>query len=151
MALTKATKLLNFFQNKVSEAKVFEKSILLNIQVDSAKLVDNGSEVNFKLPVLKEFCNSYGPLHGGAITTIIDETTGLAILTADKSPRELTSIDLSVSFASAAAEGDQLFIKTRCNKVGKNLAFASADLWVGSKLIAEGKHICYMFNTKLEF
>lgn len=147
MALQKATQLLRFAQNKSSGA--FEHAILTNSSINRVWEENGRVFIEFSLTVLPQFSNAYGPLHGGAITTIVDELTALAVWTADRTAREMTSCDLSVSFASAAYEGEVLNIIAKSDKVGKTLAFASAELWSGSKLVATGKHTLYMLGTPL--
>ena len=96
MVLENVRKMLKFFQNRPRAC--FETAIIRNTQVTNA-WQDNGRvHVEFSLPVLQEFTNSYGPLHGGAISTIIDELTHIPVWAQDRSAREMVTSDLSVSF-----------------------------------------------------
>ena len=61
----------------------------------------------------------------------------------------MASVNMSVSFTSAAVLGDQLRILARCDKVGKNVGFASADLFVGERLVANGKQSVCIFPKQL--
>ena len=49
--------------------------------------------INYK--VEKYACNLIGIMHGGAFATLVDITTTLAILKADKKRRKNVTIDLS--------------------------------------------------------
>ena len=80
MAQEKILQLLNLSRNRSQGC--FEALILQNTTINRT-WTDEGSRVfiEFSLPVLPEFNNSYGTLHGGAITTMIDELTALAVWT----------------------------------------------------------------------
>lgn len=147
MALAKVQRLLIHLQNK--PVQFFDKSMLQLATIETVDQTSEATKVTFKLPVVQEFCNSFGPMHGGAIATAIDQFTTFAIFAADRDDRRSSSVDLSISFTSAANLGDQLTIIAECNKVGKTLAFTSAEIWSGKRLIALGKHTKYMFPEKV--
>ena len=101
---------------------------------------NNCSRVECSTPVLQEFTNSAGVLHTGALTTIIDGLTSVCVNVADPQPRAMASIAMSVSVHNTASVGEVLRVVTTCDKVGKKIAFSSAEVFVGDRLVATGDH-----------
>lgn len=89
--------------------------------------------------------NPNGVVHGGVITTLMDEATGHVIVTIRgmeamaETPH--ATIDMSVSFLSGARVGDELVCEARTLRVGRSVAFAEAEVRrKGSgDLIAKGR------------
>jgi acyl-coenzyme A thioesterase 13 len=64
------------------------------------------------MPVTKDVSNTYGTLHGGAIATLCDIVTTIAIITID--PRKAgVSVDLNVSYIGKAKVGSKVEVKER--------------------------------------
>lgn len=84
-----------------------------------------------------------GVMHGGALATVIDTSTTLAILKADAKKQKTVSIDLTTSFLNPAKINDSILIKAICTKIGKNVAFSTAEIYdeKGLKLLATGSHV----------
>jgi len=61
------------------------------------------------LPVTDGVQNAYGTLHGGAVATLVDVVGTMALLAADPK-RPGVSVDLSVSFVSAAKAGTDVLV-----------------------------------------
>lgn len=123
----------------------FDKQMIENMKIVECDVQGKTCKVLLDLPILPEWTNSGGSLHGGAISTIIDQATTIAISGVDD--RYTVSVDLNVSFVGAAKEGD-LRIEAVCHKVGKSLAFTSASIMVNNNLVATGKHTKFMMNNK---
>lgn len=85
--------------------------------------------------------NAYKTLHGGAITTLVDIVGTLALLSLDPT-RAGVSVELNVSFASAAKAGETVVVEGRVLKAGKKLGFTEVDVRRASDgaLIATGRH-----------
>jgi acyl-coenzyme A thioesterase 13 len=100
----------------------------------------NGEAV-VELTVDQRHENSYGTLHGGAITTLVDIVGTMALLAKDHK-RGGVSIDLNVNFLKAAKTGEKVVIKGRVLKLGKTLGFTQVDLFAadGKSLLATGRH-----------
>ena len=127
----------------------FNSSFVRNFRLIEGKQEAGVTRLTLGLQVLPEFANAYGPMHGGAICTLIDDATTLAIFAADDDLRMTVSVDLSVSFASSALVGDQLEVIAECNKKGKTLIFSTASIMKGNKLVALGKHTKFLQSTRL--
>lgn len=115
-------------------------------------LLQNESQIMLRLKVLPSFCNYMGSIHGGALTTILDCSTTLAILNVDKNLRKSVSAELNFSFMNPATVKDHLLIRAECPKVGKTLAFTNADLFVEEtlKIVGKGSHIKAMLNQPFD-
>ncbi len=76
--------------------------------------------------------NPNGVVHGGVITTLMDEAAGHAIVTIRgleamaETPH--ATVDMSVSLLSGARVGDELVCEARTLRVGRAVAFAEAEV-----------------------
>jgi uncharacterized protein (TIGR00369 family) len=76
--------------------------------------------------------NPNGVVHGGVITTLMDEATGHAIVTIRgleamaETPH--ATVDMSVSFIGGARVGDVLVCEARTLRIGRAVAFAEAEV-----------------------
>jgi len=109
------------------------------------KLLDinhaNPNELDLSFQVSKRYCNFLGNMHGGAIATLLDCTTTLAILKVDKFMRKTVSVDFGLSFLNPTNLNDNLIIKSECTKMGKSLAFSDAKIFVDNKMIVSYRHV----------
>ena len=64
-------------------------------------------EVECVLTVTERLSNTYGTMHGGAISTCIDVLGSMALLTKDHT-REGVSVDMNMTFCAAARVGETL-------------------------------------------
>lgn len=60
---------------------------------------------------------------GGAITTLLDQASGLAVACALDVLRAIATVDLRVDYLRAAAPGLDLYARVECYKVTRNIAF----------------------------
>ncbi|CCD65053.1 Acyl-coenzyme A thioesterase 13 [Caenorhabditis elegans] len=91
--------------------------------------------------VEKDQSNHFNTLHGGCTSTLIDIfTTGALLLT--KPARPGVSVDLHVTYLTAAKIGETLVLDSTVIKQGKTLAFTKAELYRKSDnvMIATGVH-----------
>jgi uncharacterized protein (TIGR00369 family) len=63
---------------------------------------------------------------GGAITTLIDHASGLAVACAMRELRAIATIDLRVDYLRAAEPGLDLYARTECYRTTRNVAFVRA-------------------------
>ena len=82
------------------------------------------------------FCHSDGTiLQGGFITTMLDASMAFLVMQLVDFKKVPLSIDVNVNFLSSG--GPKLTIAVaRINKIGKSIAFSSADLFQDDELIA---------------
>jgi acyl-coenzyme A thioesterase 13 len=114
----------------------FDRS-LANLRVERL----GSGTVTCVLPVTADVANSYGTLHGGATSTLVDVVGTMALLTQDPL-RPGVSVELSVSFLAAAKLGEEVAIEGRVLRQGKKLGFTQVDLRRKSDgtLLATGRH-----------
>jgi uncharacterized protein (TIGR00369 family) len=60
---------------------------------------------------------------GGAITTLLDQASGLAVACALDVLRAIATVDLRVDYLRAAAPGLNLYARVECYKAARNIAF----------------------------
>jgi uncharacterized protein (TIGR00369 family) len=60
---------------------------------------------------------------GGAITTLLDQASGLAVACALDVLRAIATVDLRVDYLRAAAPGLDLYARVECYKVTRTIAF----------------------------
>jgi uncharacterized protein (TIGR00369 family) len=84
-----------------------------------------------KLPYRKELVGdpARGVVFGGAITTLLDHASGLAVACAMEELCAIATIDLRVDYLRAAEPGLDLFGRAECYRVTKNVAFARGFAW----------------------
>ena len=135
----------------ISKAKAMGANALLGAFITNSGRFDESlkglkvekmekGEVECTLTVEKALENAYNTLHGGAICTIVDVVGTMAILSLDVT-KPGVSVDLNVSFVSAAKSGEQVVIKGTCHKLGRKLGFTEVRIESeDGKLIATGRH-----------
>src|SRR5215510_3802543 len=65
-------------------------------------------------------------IFGGAITTLIDHASGLAVACALEELTAIATIDLRVDYLRAAVPGLDLYARSECYRVTRNVAFVRA-------------------------
>ncbi|XP_046857003.1 acyl-coenzyme A thioesterase 13-like [Xenia sp. Carnegie-2017] len=119
----------------LSTKRVFDQ-VLKKVQIVAA---DPGKVVA-ELTVEEEHQNAGGTLHGGFTATLIDSMTTLALLSGENG-RPGVSVDLNVTYLGAAKTGDLVTITAEALKVGRTLAFTTAELKLpDGKPVARGNH-----------
>lgn len=101
--------------------------------------------VRLGLTVEERHTNPHGVMHGGVITTLMDEAVGGVIASVRgmdemwKAPH--ASVDMNVSFLSNARAGDEISVEATVLKLGRSVAFGEAEARRkrGDVLIAKGR------------
>src|SRR5215467_4794171 len=68
-------------------------------------------------------------IFGGAITTLIDHASGLAVACTVEELTAIATIDLRVDYLRAAAPDLELFARSDCYRLTRNVAFVRAIAW----------------------
>jgi uncharacterized protein (TIGR00369 family) len=83
------------------------------------------------------FCNPRGTVQGGIVAALLDDAAAYAGIVALGEPGFIASLELKVSYLSAAMPGT-LFAEGRCIKMGRAACFLEADLMDGAgKIVAK--------------
>jgi uncharacterized protein (TIGR00369 family) len=101
--------------------------------------------VRMALVIEEKHTNPNGVMHGGVLTTLMDETLGAVIATVRgmevmrAAPH--ATVEMNVSFLSGARPGDEIIIEGRALKVGRSVAFGEAEARKrgSDDLIAKGR------------
>lgn len=67
-----------------------------------------------------------GTLHGGAITALLDATSGTAVFSALTQWAPIATLDLRIDYLRAAEAGRDVLCRARCYKLTRNVAFTRA-------------------------
>ena len=111
-----------------SEAPTSPIMKMLGGRIDS---FEEGVSV-MSLTLEEKHMNPNGVVHGGVLTTLMDEATGHAIVTIRglelmaEAPH--ATVGMSVSFLSGAHVGDELICEARTLRLGRAMAFAEAEV-----------------------
>lgn len=142
------TSQLNFGKVSFGEEnlKIAEK-IISNDSKKEISLREN--EVAFRYHVHKETLNYWGAMHGGAISTLIDIASTIAITALDRTNRKNISIELSTNFLAPVTPDKDVFVLCKISKIGKTVAFSTVELIETDhlKTIATASHTKAMLDT----
>ena len=65
-------------------------------------------------------------LHGGAVTTLLDQACGLAAIAGFPKPTTCATLNLSIDYMRAATPGETIIAQAHCYKATKHVAFLRA-------------------------
>ncbi len=65
-------------------------------------------------------------IHGGAVTTLLDQACGLATLAGFDQPTSCATLNLSIDYMRAAKPGETIIAQAHCYKTTKHVAFLRA-------------------------
>ncbi|NP_001040504.1 acyl-CoA thioesterase 13 [Bombyx mori] len=138
---TKGIKIAELFTKTIAATKGFDQN-LRKLKVTSC---GNGSMVT-EFQVGPEHLNQRGTLHGGFIAHLVDAISTYALTTNENVDTRGVSIDLSLSFYSAAKEGDNIEVEAKTRKTGKKIAFLEVEVRNKDKnqVLASGRHTKYI-------
>jgi uncharacterized protein (TIGR00369 family) len=102
------------------------------VQMIGAKLEEwREGYVRMSLVVEEKHTNPNGVMHGGVLTTLMDETLGAVIASVRgmdvmrAAPH--ATVEMNVSFLAGARPGDEIVVEGRALKVGRSVAFGEAE------------------------
>jgi uncharacterized protein (TIGR00369 family) len=102
---------------------------------------NEGSGVVIGLRIGEKHLNTRGVAHGGMLVTLADSAMGIVIAMSRTPPHPMVTVNLSADFAEVARAGDWAEARVDVQKIGKRLAFASCQIWVGEKRILRASGI----------
>ena len=100
------------------------------------------------VPVTKRRTNRYSTLHGGCIAALVDIVSTAALLAGSKSRASGVTLDLNISYATAAKLGETVLVEAETLKVGRSTALLSVTLREekSGALIATGRHTKFLLG-----
>jgi uncharacterized protein (TIGR00369 family) len=66
-------------------------------------------------------------LHGGAITSLMDATCGIAVFLKLKEPMQIATLDLRIDYLKPALPDREVHARAECFKVTRNIAFVRCE------------------------
>ncbi|OWJ92552.1 esterase [Pseudomonas sp. A46] len=105
---------------------------------------DEGRALVVALRVEDKHCNHGGTAHGGLLSTLADVGLGYAMAFSREPPQPMVTAGLRVDFCGAARVGDWLEVHTEVEKIGQRLAFASARIRAGERLVATASGVFHL-------
>ncbi|XP_061598443.1 acyl-coenzyme A thioesterase 13 [Cololabis saira] len=98
--------------------------------------------------VEEEHTNRFGTLHGGLTATLVDVVSTVAIMYSERGTPGV-SVDMNITYMSAAKLGEDVLITAQVLKQGRSLAFATVDLTskATGKLLAQGRHTKHLGSS----
>jgi uncharacterized protein (TIGR00369 family) len=92
-------------------------------------VVDLGpAEATLRLPYSEKLVGNpeTGVLHGGAVTTLIDATCGIAVFMKLARMVRIATLDLRIDYLHPATPGQELLARAECYKLTRTVAFVRA-------------------------
>jgi uncharacterized protein (TIGR00369 family) len=92
--------------------------------------VERGIAV-LKLPYAEELVGNpdTGVVHGGVITTLLDNCCGIAVGSSLDMMRPIATLDLRIDYMRPATPKEDIFARAECYKVTSNIAFVRATAY----------------------
>ncbi len=101
------------------------------------KKAEMGS-ISVEFVVREDQCNHAGVLHGGIISTMLDELMGMTLITIEIDFLYVT-INLHVDFLFGAKAGETVTVTSEVFRVGKKIANVEAKMYnAAGKILAKG-------------
>nr|XP_002119944.1 acyl-coenzyme A thioesterase 13-like [Ciona intestinalis] len=121
---------------------IFEKC-LQHIHVVSA----GDGKIKCTMPVMEEHLNMNKTMHGGLTATLVDSVSSWAFATT-KEAKFGVSIDINVTYLTAAKQGETITITSEVLKQGRTIGFANVDIHnEAGNLVATGRHTKFMASA----
>ncbi|RFA26167.1 hypothetical protein CAI21_17715 [Alkalilimnicola ehrlichii] len=70
-----------------------------------------------------------GVLHGGVLTTLIDQTSGTAVFASLPEPEMVATLDLRIDYLRSPQPHKDLFARAECYRITPNIAFVRCEAY----------------------
>jgi len=70
-----------------------------------------------------------GVLHGGAVTALVDQTSGFAVFMRLPVPTRIATLDLRIDYLGPSRPGRPLRARAECYRLAKHVAFTRAEAY----------------------
>ena len=99
--------------------------------------------VTVSMPLLPQFMNSAGVLHGGVLATLADEAVGFSVDYHFKRKRQITTTELKINYLLPVT-GKRLTARCHLVRVGRHLCVGRVDLTDARKTLVAIATATYM-------
>lgn len=92
-----------------------------------------GGDVWVKLPYAEKLVGdpATGVMHGGAISSAMDATGGLSVMTKLGKPGSIATLDLRIDYLRPAPRGEDVVIHATCYKITRHVCFVRGVAYTG--------------------
>jgi uncharacterized protein (TIGR00369 family) len=106
--------------------------------LDGTLISASMGSITVEFEVREDQCNHAGILHGGIISTMLDEIMGMTLITVEIQHLYVT-INLTVDFLYGAKPGEKIKVVSEVFRVGKKIANVEAKMYnAEGKILAKG-------------
>jgi len=115
-------------ERKEQLARLFSRHVPHNEALGMRMIGMTEREVVFELPYDAKLVGNpdTGTLHGGAITALLDATSGIAVFAALTELVPIATLDLRIDYLKPAEPGKAVRCSATCYKLTHNVAFSRA-------------------------
>jgi uncharacterized protein (TIGR00369 family) len=85
--------------------------------------------------------NGRGTLHGGVLATLADVGMGYAMAFSSEPPLPLVTASMTLDYLGTVQVGEWLQVHLEHSKRGRQMAFATASLRVGERMVARASAV----------
>lgn len=130
-------KILAYLQANVNKKIADGNPNPISTWLDGTLIKASAGSITAEFTVREDQCNHAQVLHGGIITTILDEIMGMTLITVEIEHLYVT-INLHVDFLFGAKAGEKVTAVSEVYRVGKKIANVEAKLYnAEGKLLAK--------------
>lgn len=106
--------------------------------------------VRLSLVLERHHTNPNGVMHGGVVTTLMDEVLG-GVIASVRGMEAMwaaphATVEMNASFLAGARPGDRIVVEGRVLRLGKSIAFGEAEARRDDDLIAKGRMTFVILN-----
>lgn len=94
----------------------------------------SSARIHIRLPYRDDWLGdtTYGLIHPGVTSTLIDSGCGLAVLARLEKPEPIATLDLRMDYLRPGVRGKALECQAECYRVTTHIVFARATVWQDS-------------------
>lgn len=102
-------------------------SVVLGLEVES--VTDN--VVVARVPYREELVGNplSGVVHGGVITTLVDQTSGTSVFIVLDRLEAIVTLDLRIDYLTPATPGEAIRARAHCYRLTRQIAFVRCDVY----------------------
>lgn len=99
-------------------------------------------QAKINLPMKPQYANTYGIVHGGVVTALVDMAAGVALRTLKF---RIVTVEVSTNYFEPVALDDELTAEARLVQEGRKILHADVQVFnPAAQLVARGKAIYYI-------